>query len=318
MVNGKKTDMMVSVIMLTYNHEKFIKEALNGVLMQECDFDIELILVNDCSLDKTDEVIKDNLSGNNVPCNFIIKYTKHKVNKGANPNFLWATQRASGKYIALCEGDDYWTDPLKLQKQVDFLEGNQEYSICWTKYKTLNQTNNNSVLEEPEWIDSVASDTNFSIDLDNIFTPYCTYTLTCMFRKGALDIDFFKKIQYAKDNTLYVLCLTNGKGMLLDFFGAVYRLHSGGVYSNASVFNQKYFSYLNIKEIITLPECNNKNIRTVNKYLLMDSLIYLSRKNIFKYISLFWDSFLCFGIKKTITVFLIKIKGETLTRKSIG
>lgn len=120
-------DIKVSVVMITYNHEKFIKEALESVFSQKTNFQYEIIISNDCSTDNTDEVIKKiidkNENGN------LINYTNHKNNKGMIPNFLWSIQQAKGKYIALCEGDDYWTDPYKLQKQVDFLEANPDYSI---------------------------------------------------------------------------------------------------------------------------------------------------------------------------------------------
>jgi glycosyltransferase involved in cell wall biosynthesis len=117
----------VSVVMITYGHEKFIAEAINGVLMQECEFDVELIISNDCSPDNTDEVVRKIIQ--NHPDANLIKYTKHNENKGMMPNFIWALQQAQGKYIALCEGDDYWIDPLKLQKQVDFLEANEDYVL---------------------------------------------------------------------------------------------------------------------------------------------------------------------------------------------
>ena len=117
----------VSVCMITYGHEKFIEEAINGVLMQECDFVVELIIANDCSPDKTDAVIQNILC--NHPRASWIKYIKHDKNLGMMPNFIFAMQECKGKYIALCEGDDYWTDPSKLQKQVDFLEANSDYVI---------------------------------------------------------------------------------------------------------------------------------------------------------------------------------------------
>ncbi|WP_051190481.1 glycosyltransferase [Kaistella palustris] len=131
----------VSVLMITYGHENYIQEAIEGVVMQKCGFEVELIIANDNSLDKTDEVVVNFLANKTVPDNIIIKYTKHEVNKGMNPNFLWATQQATGKYIALCEGDDYWTDPLKLQKQVDFLEENGDCSLC---FHGANYINDNS------------------------------------------------------------------------------------------------------------------------------------------------------------------------------
>jgi glycosyltransferase involved in cell wall biosynthesis len=127
----------VSVCMITYGHEKFIREAIEGVLMQECDFQVELVIANDCSPDTTDVVVNDILK--NHPRASWISYIKHKKNIGMMPNFVFAMKQCKGEYIALCEGDDYWTDPLKLQKQVGFLEENPEYALTSTYYKILNQ-----------------------------------------------------------------------------------------------------------------------------------------------------------------------------------
>ena len=119
----------VSVCMITYGHEKFIEQAINGVLMQECDFEVELIIANDCSPDRTDAVIQNILK--NHPRASWIKYIKHEKNLGMMPNFIFALQECQGKYVALCDGDDYWTDAFKLQKQVDFLESNPKFGICF-------------------------------------------------------------------------------------------------------------------------------------------------------------------------------------------
>lgn len=120
---------LVSVAMITYGHEKFIEEAINGVLMQECNFCVELIIANDCSPDSTDDIIQNIIKKH--PRGNWIKYTRHKKNIGMMPNFVFALNEAKSKYIALCEGDDYWTDSLKLQKQVDFLEDNPKLSGCF-------------------------------------------------------------------------------------------------------------------------------------------------------------------------------------------
>ncbi|WP_322549047.1 glycosyltransferase family 2 protein [Flavobacterium psychraquaticum] len=125
----------VSVVMITYGHENYIRQAIEGVLMQNCDFDVELIVANDCSPDTTDCVINDIIQ-KHPQGNWII-YHKHPKNLGMMPNFIFALQQAQGEYIALCEGDDYWTDPYKLQKQVDFLEAHKEYVLCFHKIKIL-------------------------------------------------------------------------------------------------------------------------------------------------------------------------------------
>ena len=136
-------NLTVSVVMTTYGHENYITEAIEGVLMQECDFDIELIIANDCSPDNTDDNIKKIIKEH--PKAHLIKYFMHKKNIGMMPNFIWSLQQAKSKYIALCEGDDYWIDPYKLQKQVDFLEKNDSYGAVFTDSDYLFQKKNISI-----------------------------------------------------------------------------------------------------------------------------------------------------------------------------
>lgn len=126
--------MIVSVVMITYKHEEYLADAINGVLMQECDFGVELIIADDCSPDRTKEIVEGFKSHKNYHW---IKYTRHAKNKGMMANFMWALRFAKGKYIALCEGDDYWSDPLKLQKQVCFLEENPKFGLVYTNYQIL-------------------------------------------------------------------------------------------------------------------------------------------------------------------------------------
>lgn len=133
MDNKTSIEPMVSVCMLTYKHEKYIAEAIEGVLMQQADFDIELIITNDTSPDNTDEIVKNII--NTHPRGNWIRYFSHKINKGFLPNFIFTLQECRGKYIAFCSGDDYWVDPLKLQKQVDFLEKNPDYGLVHNDFE---------------------------------------------------------------------------------------------------------------------------------------------------------------------------------------
>lgn len=114
--------------MITYAHEKYIEEAIKSVFMQQTDFFVELIIANDSSPDNTDGIVKKLIL--NAPLNIEVKYKKHTVNRGMMSNFIWGLNQARGKYIALCEGDDYWTDSLKLQKQVNFMEANPDYGLA--------------------------------------------------------------------------------------------------------------------------------------------------------------------------------------------
>jgi len=132
---------LVSVSCITYNHEPYIRQCLDGFLMQQCDFEYEILIHDDASTDGTSEIIREYQEKYPEIIKPIIQ-TENQWSQGvrgimAKFNF----SRARGKYIALCEGDDYWTDPLKLQKQVDFLENNPEYSLVCGGYKSLNTTN---------------------------------------------------------------------------------------------------------------------------------------------------------------------------------
>lgn len=128
---------MVSVCCITYNHDKFIAQAIKGFLMQETKFNYEIVIGDDCSVDDTMNVIRA----------FKAKYPNRiKVvpsvkNVGVHQNLINTLEYCKGKYIALCEGDDYWTDPLKLQKQVDFLESNDDFVICCHYTQVVDQRN---------------------------------------------------------------------------------------------------------------------------------------------------------------------------------
>ncbi len=120
---------MVSISCLTYNHAAYIRECLDGFLNQKCNFAFEVLIHDDASNDGTQEIIKEYQE--KYP--EIIKpyiQVENQFSKGRRGfNAKYNFSRAKGKYIAMCEGDDYWTDPLKLQKQVDFLEENKEFNF---------------------------------------------------------------------------------------------------------------------------------------------------------------------------------------------
>ena len=119
---------LVSICCITYNHEKYIRKALDSFLMQETSFPYEIIIHDDASTDSTPEIIKDYADKNsNI---FLVLQKENQYSKRIKifPNFIFPLARA--KYIALCEGDDYWTDPHKLQKQADHMEKYPKCTLC--------------------------------------------------------------------------------------------------------------------------------------------------------------------------------------------
>lgn len=123
-----KDNIMVTVLIAAYNHEKFIEDAIEGIINQKTDFKYELLIHDDASADRTPEIIREY----ELKYPEIVKGIFQEVNQFQHCHLgsVFLHPRIRGKYIALCDGDDYWTDEKKLQKQVDFLEANEEYSMC--------------------------------------------------------------------------------------------------------------------------------------------------------------------------------------------
>src|SRR5213593_3247277 len=121
--------MKVSVVMTTYNHEKFIARAIDGVLMQQTDFAYEIIIGEDCSSDKTRSIVID-FHKKHLDKIHLILPAENLGNDG-NSILVQGLQAAHGEYVALLDGDDYWTSASKLQKQVKFLEDHHQCSICF-------------------------------------------------------------------------------------------------------------------------------------------------------------------------------------------
>ena len=115
--------MKLSVGILTYNQEKYIRQCLDSVLMQKVDFDYEIVVGDDASTDGTQDILRD--YAKHYPGKFVLLLGEK--NEGISMNYKKVLTACKGEYVALCEGDDYWTDMTKLQKQVDFLENHPDY-----------------------------------------------------------------------------------------------------------------------------------------------------------------------------------------------
>ena len=124
---------LVSIGCITYNHAPYIRQCIEGFLMQKTDFPFEIIINDDCSTDGTTEIIKEYEKQYPNLINAIY-HSENQYSKGVRGIFVkYVIPKVRGKYIAMCEGDDYWTDPYKLQKQVDILESHPEIGMVYTK-----------------------------------------------------------------------------------------------------------------------------------------------------------------------------------------
>lgn len=219
---------LVSVCMITYGHEAFIAQAINGVFIQETNFEIELIVANDCSPDATDSVVQNILDTH--PKAHIIKYTKHPKNIGMMPNFVYALSQCRGDYIAFCEGDDYWTDPLKLQKQFDFLKGNPDFVIHSGNAKILSTCSSNNQLQ-------VKSNEDRVFTIEDFLVSNNLVTCTVMFKNFNFSIpSYFNSLTFG-DWFFYIILMHQSKKKVYrsSEVVAVYRVHSGGITSQLTL-----------------------------------------------------------------------------------
>lgn len=222
---------LVSIVMITYNQASFIEQAIGGVFIQQYGGEIEFILVNDNSTDSTDEIIKKYFAENPAPQNIHVSYTTHKKNKGAVKNFFWSLEQAKGKYIAICEGDDYWTHPLKIKKQVAFLEKNPDYVICFHPIKILDT--DGSLIDD--YITVVPNDYHSHETLTRcgnyIHTP------SVVFRNIITKFPTIYGISPIGDYLLYMSLSEHGKIMKLSDEMAIYR-QGVGVISKMDSFKK--------------------------------------------------------------------------------
>ena len=225
---------IISVCMITYNHEAFISEAIEGVLMQKTSFPFELIISDDCSTDKTREICLKYKS--KYPD--IIRLLLPESNLGMTKNFIETIKSATGEYIAICEGDDYWTDQLKLQKQIDFMEVNTEYSVCFHRYKIFDNESGEIRNDGCGYLFENNTLQGISIDTIDFLRSWITQPLTMFFRKCSFNIEVTNKYTYFRDIHLIYHILQSGKGYLFAFEGGNYREHNGGIHSKQSLQNQ--------------------------------------------------------------------------------
>lgn len=227
----------VSICCLTYNHALYIRQCLDGFVMQKTKFPIEILIHDDASTDGTQDIIREY----EAKYPNIIKPIYQKENqysKGVKVSLVYNYSRAKGKYIALCEGDDYWTDPYKLQKQVDFLESHPDYVMCSHRFNQYIQ--DKGIMEEEK--DFTFRGTDY--DLKNLIGgKWLTQTLTIIYRREALDLKLLKLYKISQDVVLFYALLKKGKGYCLQDIMGVYRVHKNGIWSGISLNDQRMLEF---------------------------------------------------------------------------
>lgn len=260
----------ISVLMLTYNHAPYLKEAIEGVMMQQTDFDFELIICNDASPDNSDEIIKP--YAEKYPD--IIRYFRHEKNIGFVENQRFAFEKARGKYLAYCEGDDYWTDENKLQFQHDFLEANPEFVMTTARNLLLHQNTGEYTEDGKENIFQNKNHVDYS--QETFFKERPTQTFTYLIRRKYLDLKWIDIYPNYRDLYYLYHLLEFGKGRAFNKIIGVYRLHEGGVYSSLETEKKLRTSIDIFKNIKTQNKDQRANVQIIRDLdLLITKYFYL-------------------------------------------
>lgn len=224
---------LVSICCITYNHANFIKDALQGFLMQKTNFSIEILIHDDASADGTEQIIRDyerKYPGIIKP----LYETENQYVKGRKGSRTFNFPRAKGKYIAMCEGDDYWIDSLKLQKQVDFLEANPTFS--GTFHETRVTIENNDQESGPDQVYGANAPDICTVE-DTFSTHSLFHTSSFLFRRSHYILPDWHNKVISADMALFSIVAGFGPIKKIPGIMSIYRKHGGGVTSSPDVIN---------------------------------------------------------------------------------
>lgn len=211
--------------MISYNHGKFIAQAIDSILSQTCDFEIELVIGDDCSQDDTGRICEAYAARDPR-----VRLLPRERNLGVMPNFARTLAACDGEYVAVCEGDDYWTDTHKLAKQVAFLDAHPDYAGAAHQSDVLI---NEQVARQ---FKAGVSDTLLTEDLTG---GRLFHTASVIFRRRAVDLFCGAPLVLSCDRLLNFCISFIGKIHYSEEVMCAYRLHGGGMSSNATVAQMK-------------------------------------------------------------------------------
>lgn len=221
--------MEISVVLVVYNQEDFVGEAIRSILFQKFIGDLEIIISDDCSTDSTEDVIKEIIGNSKKNITLI----SNEANLGLAHNYVKAISKARGKYIAYIEGDDYWTDPYKLQNQFDFLESHPNYVLAFHDFITVDKEG--SIISDKNLKNSVLMMDRSKKDM---ITGCLIHQNTMMFRNVVekFPLGFFK----AKNHDTFLIAYLSkwGEAGYVKCEPLHYRIQNNSLWSSLSEFEK--------------------------------------------------------------------------------
>lgn len=266
----------VSVIVLTYNHEKYIRQALDSILMQKVDFKYEILIGDDASTDNTVNILNE--YKNKYPD--VIKLYLNKVNLGATRNAYNLLMSAKGEYLATCEGDDYWIDENKLKIQIDFLDNNKEFIGCTHQVEIRDDNGNKLKKQKLSWI---RYKDIFTIkDFKGLYLPGQAGSVVRrnIYRDTKEDFSiFYKAHKFIGDRTTMMIYLSKGNFHCFNNIMSVYRVSNKNKSLTVKVYKENENRISNDFEYVKILDDYARNVLNVDpkfkyyvRYLFCDSV----------------------------------------------
>ena len=250
--------MKISIISLVYNHEKYLHEFFNGILSQKHDFDYELIIGVDKSNDHSKEICLE--YQNKFPLN--IKVIAHDERVGMFNNFYSVYSACTGQYVAICEGDDYWTDECKLQKQVAILDNNIKAVMCFTDIRVFDN-------DKQEYFPNWTNNDKEKYTIKDIIKFDSISTCSVIFRNGLMT-SFNKAFNNLPmvDWPFYLHLLLHGDAYYLPDITSVYRVSFDSSYSKNSVIEQLIKKHRVYEYLLGQPSFENYRKEIIKAYYI--------------------------------------------------
>lgn len=262
---------LVSVIVPTYNHEAFIAQCLDSILAQVAPFPFEILIGEDESNDGTREICKRYLGRNRDRISLLLNDRRNNTRIDDRPsgrfNFICLMAAARGRYVAFCEGDDFWSDPYKLQKQVGFLESHPEFFLCGHFVRNIEESG--ALLPDQQVCLGDSCPEIFTVKEALGGTPlHASSWLYRRFRFEALEKELILKLP-AADDLMALMLLRRGPGYCFQHYGSCYRRHSQGYWSTKTPLH-KYFDLLQFR-FVALKLLPTRHIAAVSLRILIIS-----------------------------------------------
>jgi glycosyltransferase involved in cell wall biosynthesis len=237
--NRKGKQSILTVKVVTYNHINYIEQCLESILMQNTNFDFEILIAEDDSNDGTREICKQYADKYPNKIRLLLNSRENNIAIDSRPtgtfNSIYANYSINSKYIAMLEGDDYWTDTFSLQKRVDFLEANNDFVLCF--HNAIIYYQNSAKFHSKLMVPCKKDTTIKKQDILNFSIP----TLTLLFRNGLIDVFDKNMLNVSSGDTILRAKLSNfGKAKYLQSIKpSVYRIHNKGIYSGGNLEQNK-------------------------------------------------------------------------------